>query len=397
MKLFIRFFLSCLFIFSSASATEDLRQMPAAFNHSFIGLTAGLKATRFNNNHFENDIQFKSIKDRIIALRLSIGHYFTPYIGLAASLMRGAHSNKFNGFIVNGRFYPSAYGSVSESLFGITLLPTLPLGNCVALYAETGAGFYSRHGFSFHHTPVVNDANFFDVIIGGGAIMALPYHLFLNVNAIYTPELKSKKQPSMVYVGFGFNYMLVNHHRNFSQPSTSFPLNFFQVAFANQNWFYWDVAKYFTPPYIPIFFDGHIKVGQGVSLMYERNFFHTEKYFSMEWGVSVGGWKTRRHHQQFFTLSIFPELKVWITRSPTFDFYFAYSLAGPSYISRRFFNGVDSGSKFTFQDFLGFGAFLGRSKRININLKIIHFSNGNTLPHNPGICIPVMLGVGISF
>ncbi len=406
MRIFKQFFLFglCLLFFANSLAAgnahthlapmppvaDPATKMPAIFDGSWIGLSAGAKKTYFTNSDLTPGYAPSSIKNTITALRVTIGHYFNPYIAMSINLMRGAHSNKF--------IYPGVTTSVAESLFALTLRPTWPLNDTLSLFGEGGVGFISRKGYRINGVDVVSNDDILTAVFGVGFYYNLPYNMFLDLETEYTTPNKAKKQPSIFYVGLGFNYLLKATHSHL-QPGKQywFPKSTLQLNYVNQDLFYWDVARYFTPPKgLPIFFDGHIKVGKGIALTYEKTFFHTFKYFSIEWGWSTSQWQSRMSKQNFYTLSLFPEIKIWMLRSPSFDLFFTYSLAGPTYISKRFIDGSDSGSHFTFQDFLGIGAFLGQSKTVAINFKIIHYSNGNSLPSNPGVCVPVMLGIVVS-
>jgi hypothetical protein len=79
------------------------------------------------------------------------------------------------------------------------------------------------------------------------------------------------------------------------------------------------------------------------------------------------------------------------------DVYFAYSLAGPTYISRTVLDGMDTGRHFTFQDFMGVGVFAGRRRHVTLGVKINHYSNGNVFTQNAGVKIPLTLSVGCTF
>lgn len=379
---------------------DDRRQLPEFFNNSWVGLTSGNKKTPFSSRYYYNDYDFGRVKDNIGALRLTIGHYFTPQWAIAASLMRGVHANFFSQAVQSGAPVLASEKRVSESTFAITVLPTYWLNHLAAVYAEAGLAMTSRHGFKINDQVVVKDGNVLSGLIGGGVLFRVEDHLLLNINSIYTPKNNKKMQPSIWYLGVGLSHLISAPVRHHLTTSAIFPLHELTAAYTNDQWFYWDVAKYFTPPRsIPIFFDGHIKISRGLALFYQTNFFHTERYFSMDWGVSAGQWRTRAtaSTDHFYTLSLYPEIKIWFYRSPFCDLYFTYSLAGPTFISKRFFNGVDSGSHFTFQDFLGFGIRLGRTKNIGANLRIVHYSNGNTLPSNPGVDVPVMASLSIAY
>lgn len=404
LRCFLIFVMSLFFIatFAANSATSEPKaptlntkdprtKMPAIFADSWIGLSIGYKKTNFSNSDFPPLYAPQSFKDGITALRATIGHYFSPYFAISLNLLRGAHSNKL--------YYPDAVYSVPESLFAFTLRPTLPLNDELALFGEAGVGFISRRGYQRDDVQAISNADIFSPVLGAGLYINLPDNLFLDLEAEYTPKNPSHKQPSILYLGMGVNYLLKDTH---SQQEHSdqywFPVHTLQLDYVNGNIFYADAAKYFTTPRsIPVFFDGSIKINKGIALMYQNTFFHTYKNFSIEWGWSLSEWESRMLKQKFYTISLFPEIKVWIVRLPSFDFYFTYSLAGPTYISKVYIDHLNSGSNFTFQDFLGFGAFLGHSKRVALNVKIVHYSNGNSLPNNPGVCVPVMAGLVVSF
>jgi len=132
-------------------------------------------------------------------------------------------------------------------------------------------------------------------------------------------------------------------------------------------------------------------------MMYEQNSYHTRRWFSLDWGASISHWVTKERTTPFYAYSIFPAIRFWLFRNETFDLYFTYSVAGPTYLTKVKMDGKDTGNHFTFQDFMEFGIFMGKKKNINISAKIIHYSNGNLFLKNSGISIPVNLGIGYSF
>jgi hypothetical protein len=77
--------------------------------------------------------------------------------------------------------------------------------------------------------------------------------------------------------------------------------------------------------------------------------------------------------------------------------YFSYSLAGPTLMSDTVIDGRDTGERFTFQDFMGVGMFFGKERRLNAELGIKHYSNGNIFTQNASIKIPLTLTLGLTF
>src|SRR5205814_178905 len=133
---------------------------------------------------------------------------------------------------------------------------------------------------------------------------------------------------------------------------------------------------------VPIFWGGHAEGDLGFALHAERNVFHTRRLFALDVGASAGTYRTRRDHDRFRTASVYPLLRFTLVRTGPADLYFAYSAAGPSWISRTTLDGLDTGRHFTFQDFMGVGMFAGRRRNLNLGVKINHYSNGNIFPQN---------------
>lgn len=148
-------------------------------------------------------------------------------------------------------------------------------------------------------------------------------------------------------------------------------------------------------PPSPIFWEATTKARNGVQLLYERLLYDNGGRFSVHIGVNV----SRYEHAQdtFYAGSIFPSLRYWFIRSQYADFYFEYSVAGPTILSRRMIGSTDLGGRFIFQDFLGLGVVLGHHRAFNFDIRLVHYSNGDVLPKNPGFDVPVMVYLGYSF
>jgi hypothetical protein len=43
------------------------------------------------------------------------------------------------------------------------------------------------------------------------------------------------------------------------------------------------------------------------------------------------------------------------------------------------------------------GVYAGRDRRYNFELRVGHYSNGNLIPRNPGIKVPLTFNVGYAF
>jgi hypothetical protein len=146
-----------------------------------------------------------------------------------------------------------------------------------------------------------------------------------------------------------------------------------------------------------IFWGGAARVRKGFSVNYQRNMFHTRKVFSLHWGAGLAYWQSRVKREGFFTVSFYPVFRFTFLRSNAADLYFDYSFAGPAFISKTVIDGYDTGKKFTFQDFMGIGLFAGKKRKLNAELRIAHYSNGNIFPQNNGVMIPLTIGIGYAF
>jgi len=111
----------------------------------------------------------------------------------------------------------------------------------------------------------------------------------------------------------------------------------------------------------------------------------------------VSYWRSQANQQRFSTLSVYPLLRFFIFRTKPADIYAVYSLAGPTYISQSQIDDRNTGNHFTFQDFMGLGAYVGRSRNVSVGVKINHYSNGNILTENAGIRIPITFNLGYAF
>jgi hypothetical protein len=148
---------------------------------------------------------------------------------------------------------------------------------------------------------------------------------------------------------------------------------------------------------IPVFWSGAAQVEKGFSLNYQRNIFHTRKVFSLDWGAGVSYWQSRKNKEKFYTISLYPVFRFTVLRLKSADFYFNYSFGGPAFISKRIIEGMNTGEKFTFQDFMSIGFFTGKKRNLNAEVRIAHYSNGNIFPQNNGVMIPLTLSLGYSF
>ena len=175
-----------------------------------------------------------------------------------------------------------------------------------------------------------------------------------------------------------------------------FPKHLLQIGFST-NMFNYGVNDFFTISPLPIFWSGNVYIEKGISIAYQQNIYHTKKVFSLDWGANASYWQSKENKDNFGTLSLYPVLRFTFLRTKPLDFYFNYSAAGPTYISKTEIDKQLTGKHFTFQDFMGLGFYAGAKRNLNAEFKIVHYSNGNIFPYNPGLTIPLTICLGYTF
>jgi hypothetical protein len=148
---------------------------------------------------------------------------------------------------------------------------------------------------------------------------------------------------------------------------------------------------------VPVFWGGGVELEKGVTLRYQRNLFHGKKVFAFNLGTSVSWWQTKINKDQFYSLALSPIFQFNLLRTKAIDGYIFTSIAGPSYLSETKLDNQITGKSFTFQDFMGFGFFVGKERNLNLELNINHYSNGNIFVYNSGIKIPLTFTAGYTF
>jgi hypothetical protein len=288
---------------------------------------------------------------------------------------------------------------ISTAYGGLTIVGDVPLGDRVSGYAEGGWGVTSRPGFNVNGTAALQDAHFAAGLLGLGIAYHATQNFDLMLGATYSPGRKAFNQPSTRLFTSGIRYRIrslpsdeVDDNRD---PGYAFPANVVRVGYTT-NLLDYGVNDFFSKT-VPIFWGGNVQTKQGFTLDYERNVFHSKNWFAFDLGASASYWNSNGTQQIFRTLSVYPLFRFFALRTDPADFYLAYSLAGPTYLSQSLIDGRDTGEQFTFQDFMGVGTYVGPTRRMNIELGIKHYSNGNIFTRNASIKVPLTLSVGLAF
>ena len=378
------------------SSGEDTRtQYPVFMRNSYFSLNVGSIGYLFSGTQLEPGFQAESIDKARIAVRADFfGHRFTKWFAAQVTYMRPGFFVKYNNVNGTGGSKP-----VSNAYAGLTFVLTAPLSQKVSMYGEGGYGVTSRSGFDVNGKVALKPAHYAAGLIGFG----LTYQARPNVDAVfgltYSPGRRSFNQPStrMYTMGLRYNMRPLPEEKVVENREGGyyFPANIIRGG-VTTNLLSYGVNDLFSR-WVVIFWGGHVETRQGLTLDYARNVYHSRKRFAFDLGVSASTWQSVENRQTFRTLSAFPLVRYYFARLQPADVYFAYSVAGPTLISESRIDNLETGATFTFQDSMGVGAFLGRSRRLNAEIGIKHFSNGNLATSNAGIKIPLTFTLGVAF
>jgi hypothetical protein len=401
-----------IFFFSTALFSQDERaQLPAGLRNAYFGVNIGSIDYNFSQSQVRSasGYTYKSVDVTHPAVRLVLyGYEFNKYLSAQLTYMRPVywvfywHENGNNNNTMERN-------SVWMNVGGLTLRPELPITDKISLYGEFGLGVVTRHGFGSEadkSKPYVSNANYATLLSAAGVSYHLNDKWRLLLSATVSPENKKENQPTTSFLSAGFNYKLQpiseKSLEEGKQLGMIHPKQWLQIGYTS-NVFGYGINNSLESACV--FWGGDAEVYQGLTLNYQRNIFHTKQDFSIDWGISGSIWQSKGvgtglsnpNKENFYTLSIYPVARYNFLHKKALDAYFYYSVAGPTYISKLFIDGAEMGGKFTFQDNTGIGLFFGEKRNFNAEIKIGHYSNGNTFPRNAAVKVPLSINAGYAF
>ncbi len=399
--------LAVLFSIFSLSAQDERAQIPPLLQRSYFEVNLGYINYPFGQAQMEPGYTLESVNVPNMAVRLVLwGYDFNDYLAAQITYMRPVGWVKYRYKVDGSDVFDTK--SVWTNVGGFTLKGKLPIGDKFSVYGEGGLGIITRAGFEdASGSPVVKDANFATFLFGAG----LKYHInkkwALQLVSNYSPASAKRSQPPTSFIGTGFSYNFIPYTEKQIQKTADggmiHPKQWFQVGYTT-NLMGYGVNDFVSNKYFPIFWGGMAHVKQGLSLNYQLNVFHSAKFFALDWGINASVWQTTGMHgnttgpeEQFFTFSLFPVFRLNFLQTKLFDAYFYYTVAAPTFISKKIIDGYDTGEKFTFMDNMGAGIFFGEDRKYNAELKIGHYSNGNIFPNNDAVKVPLSLNLGYVF
>jgi opacity protein-like surface antigen len=298
---------------------------------------------------------------------------------------------------VNG---DNSFHSVFLNWLALTVKSGVRVHNKFLFYGEVGPALFTRLATLKEDSVILKGATYITGLFGAGAEYALNKKWSFRTGFLYSPSSNKSKQPGTVFISGGATFNIQPLAEKVVQRNSNsgyiFPNHQLQVSYTS-NFAGYSVNRFFGEGAVPVFWTGDIRIRKGFAVQYQQNIFHGRKLFSLDWGSSISLWQSETDKQNFFTLSVFPVFRFVLLHTKPFDFYFDYSAAGPSYISKVDIDNKNSGKHFTFQDFMGIGIFAGKQRQFTTGVKIQHYSNGNIFTANPGLQIPLTFNAGYNF
>lgn len=388
--------LSCFLLQAGICFAQDKRvQYPGILSNAYFGLDIGYVNYPFSNEHLKPGYSAESVRIPQPIVRLTLfGYRFNDYLSARITYCRPTNWVEYNN--VNG---DKSKHTVWMNIGGLTMKGQLPVAGKLSAYGEAGLGIITRSGFKINDTWAIDDASYASVLLGAGLQYNLNKKWGLVASTTFTPENKNVSQPHTLMVTGGFVYNMQPLPEATVKKNASsgyiFPKHLLQVGYTT-NALGYGVNDATSEGPVPIFWGGDVVIKNGLAVNYQNNIYHTKKVFSLDWGASLGYWKTR-NGEDFYSASIYPLLRFTALRTKPLDLYFYYSAAGPTFLSQKVVDKMPTGRRFTFRDFMGMGSYIGKARKVNAEINIGHFSNGNIYPDNPGVKIPLTFNLGWAF
>lgn len=404
-KCFFLFFVFITINFYGQKEKRSTTQLSCFLSKSYFSANFGGVFYPFSNNNLAEGYATDSFSKNVFSGRFLLGYKIKPDLAIQFGVMRPASWFIYNN--VNNIGYER---SVWINVWSLSLKKNFILNNKLSLFAEAGIANATRVGFSINDKVIYDNAHFGSLIYGLGANYKLSEKWRLSLSGAFLPKAKKHNQPSISQASVGFEYHLqqvpkekaLEYEEN---KSYFFPKNMLQVSYGTSaigfgvNQFFGMSLKVgdFDSFGVPVFWVGDVKASNAYSITYQKTAFRSKKTFSLDWGVSATSFQSRLNNDNVFAFSIFPVLRFYLLRKKGFDMYTNYSVIGPTYITKKHIDGIDTGSLITYQDTMGLGVFLGENRTYNFELRIMHYSNGNIFANNVGVAIPLQFTFGKTF
>lgn len=396
----------CFFLGNCFSQTENASKTKFTnfLSKSYYSINLGGVFYPFSNKNLIDGYATNTFSRNWFSGRLLLGHKITDDFSVQFGTMRPAAWFKYDN--VNNIGYER---SVWINAWSLSLKKDFNIHKNTTFYVEAGLANLTRFGFSINDKVIYEDAHYASLLYGFGVQYWLSNKWRLSANGTFFPKSAKHNQPSISQASLGFEYHLQQVDDKtadeYAKNDYFFPKNIFQVSYGT-NAIGFGVNRFFGMSLkvgnfesfgIPVFWVGEAKARQAYSLTYQRLIYRSEKIFSLDWGASITAFQSSVNRENVFAFSIFPVLRFYLLRRNGFDFYSNYSLIGPTLLTKSDIDDLKTGPTVIFQDTMGFGVFFGKDRKYNIEMRIMHYSNGNIFTKNDGVAIPIQFTFGRTF
>ncbi|MEP7375194.1 MAG: acyloxyacyl hydrolase [Chitinophagaceae bacterium] len=392
------FFLICGIIFSAGQlhAQDKRAQLPDFLTRTHFDLNIGYINYPFSQSQLEPGFRAGSIHIPHAGVSLAVlCHRFGKNISGQLIYMRPVNWVQYKNVNRDNSFH-----SVFLNILGLTAKSNLRVKKKLSVYGEAGPALFTRLATFKDDSILLKGTTYLTLLGGAGLEYSLNTKWKARAGLLWSPANDKAKQPHTLFISGGITYTMHPLPEEIVQRNLKggfiFPVNLIQVGYTSNAGGY-GVNRFFAEGAVPVFWSGIVRISRGITIQYQRNIFHGRKTFSVDWGSSLSSWTSKKNNEHFITWSVFPVFRFTLLHFKPADFYFNYSAAGPTYLSKVIIDDKNTGKHFTFQDFMGIGIFAGKKRNINAEIKIQHYSNGNIFMANPGLQIPLTLSAGYTF
>ncbi|WP_055412292.1 acyloxyacyl hydrolase [Nonlabens sp. YIK11] len=388
-----------LLIASLCCAQQSSEDYPF-LSKTYVQFNLGMIFNDFNEEQLQDGFTYDGTNPNRFSGRILLGYEFAPDWAIQYGVLRPASWFEYEK--VNGT---NLSKTVWTNVWSLTAKKDFHLNDRWGVFIEAGPATVARKGFTLGTETGVEDYRYLSILAAAGITYKLSDQWELLAHAVHIPK-DQQNQPSIQNYSIGVQYNL-----NELAPKTNgenagdrpfFPTHTFQLGYGN-DFIGYAPNKIFSMNAriggteslgIPIFWYGDAKASNTVLANYTKTVYKSNKFFSLGYGASITAFENSIDKKWTGALSIYPHINFFFWRREGFDAYATYSVIGPTFITREDIDGVETGPKVTYQDFIAAGAYFGADRKWNAELKIIHYSNGNIFPRNDGVAVPIVFQLG---
>ncbi|AZQ43925.1 acyloxyacyl hydrolase [Nonlabens ponticola] len=387
------------FLMSAQSPDEDYPFL----SRTYVQFNLGALFNDFDGDVLEPGFTAGGTSANPFSGRILFGYKITEDLAIQYGVIRPAAWFEFND--VQGTDLSK---TVWTNAWSLTARKDFKLSSNWSLFAEAGPVNVTRVGFELGENTVVRDKQYLSILTASGVSYKLNDQWSLMAHAVYIPK-DTDNQPAIQQYNLGVQYNLSDlapaDETGVENGGNFFPVNTLQIGYGN------DFIGYAPNKIlsmnarvagtrglgIPIFWYGDAKASNTILVNYTRDVYRSRKFFSLGFGVSATAFESSLDKEWIGAFSIYPQVRFFFWRAAGFDAYATYSVIGPTFITKEDIDGLDTGPRITYQDFVAAGAYLGKDRKWNAELKIIHYSNGNNFTGNAGVAVPIVFQIGRRF